>query len=85
MEWIMYIFIGLFLLIGIYLFYRKINEWRLFKQGRNPYKRICRKCGAHQDLYQSNIEGCEHAMWWEEVYPIGNNPKCKCHSYASYR
>lgn len=53
-----------------------------FKRGRNPYSRICKECGAQQDLYQSNIEGWKKRTWWVEMYPIGNNPNCKCHSYA---
>jgi hypothetical protein len=58
-----------------------LNNTRLFKQGRNPYHRICKKCGAHQDLFCDGYK----AEWWEEVYPIGNNPDCDCHKQAEYR
>lgn len=74
-----------FLLVGCYMVYRSIMIAIIFKRGHNPYNRICKRCGAHQDMYQSNIEGNESDFWWEEVYPIGNNPNCKCHKYASYR
>lgn len=66
-------------LIGVIFWLREVS---LFKATDNPYKRECKKCGAHQDMYQSNVEGLEHKTWWEEVYPIGNNPNCECHKYA---
>lgn len=55
----------------------------LFRKGNNPYQRICRKCGAHQHMYQSNVKGREHVTWWAEVYPVGDNEDCACHKYAS--
>ncbi len=78
------IFFGLFAIVAIILFIRGIIEACTFKKGRNPYNRICKKCGSHQDMYQSNIEGNENHIWWEEVYPIGNDENCKCHKYAQY-
>lgn len=64
-----------------------VAKWLLFKKDPrgNPYRRYCKKCGACQIMYQSNIEGWEDDIWWEEVYPIGDNPKCKCHDYSEYR
>jgi hypothetical protein len=52
-----------------------------FKPGHNKFARICRQCGAHQNKYRSNVIG-ENREWWEEVYPIGNDPDCSCHTYA---
>lgn len=76
----------LMLLLIVAVIYFLINayvkERRQFKPGHNPYARICRKCGAHQHQHRSNVEGFEHHTWWEEMYPIGNDPNCKCHSYA---
>lgn len=51
-----------------------------YKPGRNPYHRICRKCGQHQIMYQSCF-----GSWWEEVYPLGNNPECRCHKDTERR
>lgn len=73
------------LLIGLYHWIRRsIRQSILFKLGRNPYRRVCKKCGSCQTMYSSNIEGLEEVSWWEEVYPIGDNPNCECHSYAEY-
>lgn len=63
--YILYSFFGLIFLGGIWAIFSKIRENNLFKAGHNPYARICKKCGAHQNLYQSNIEGCDHHTWWE--------------------
>lgn len=79
------VFIGIMVLASIYFIIRQIRIMFLFTVDKyNPYNRKCTKCGAHQVMYQSNIEGMEHWTWWEEVYPIGNNEKCKCHKYAEY-
>ena len=84
MEIVAIIF-GLIVTLGaIYFIWHSIMQSILFKQGHNPYCRICRRCGAHQVQYGSNIIGNEHITWWQEVYPIGNNPKCKCHNYSEY-
>lgn len=72
-------------LVVIHQIIRGIKALILFKKGHNPFSRICKKCGAHQHQYRSNIEGNEHETWWEEVYPIGNDEKCKCHKYSDYR
>jgi len=69
---------------GILSAFFVIKEKLLFKKGHTPYSRICKKCNSHQIMYSSNIEGEENIHWWQEVYPIGNNEKCKCHSYAEY-
>ncbi|MES2428295.1 MAG: hypothetical protein V4560_15045 [Bacteroidota bacterium] len=78
------IFFGLIVLGGLIAIACSIVEWSYFKSGRNPYIRICKKCGSHQNQYRSNIEGQETHTWWEEVYPVGNNEKCKCHSFSEY-
>ena len=83
-----YIFFGTVVVITSFALFdltSSIKEYLQFKQGRNPFNRICKKCGSHQDQYQSNIEGCSHQSWWSEVYPLGNNPDCKCHSYSEDR
>ena len=72
------VFVGLTVLAIIY----SIKERRQFKRGHNPFTRICKSCGAHQDQYRSNVEGWEHHTWWVEMSPVGNDPNCKCHSYA---
>ena len=69
----------------IYLSRKTLLVHTLFRWGKNPFRRYCKKCGACQVMYGSNIQGCEHDTWWEEVYPIGDNPDCKCHKYATYR
>jgi hypothetical protein len=51
-----------------------------FKKGDNPFHRICRKCGAHQVEYDRF-----GVTQWEEIYPIGNDENCSCHSYAHNR
>lgn len=67
-------------IFGLWLLGRHIHGNHLFKKGRNPYHRICKKCGAHQEQFHE-IERPQ-CNWWEEVYPIGNDPKCKCHRYG---
>ena len=62
-----------------------LHKALLFKGGDNPFHRICTKCGSHQVMYRSNIQGHEHATWWEEIYPLGNNEKCWCHWYADHK
>lgn len=71
--------IFLFLLIIGYQSYHFIKQIRIFKRGRNPYHRICKKCGAHQVYYTSIYT---RYSWWGEIYPIGNNENCECHKYA---
>ena len=80
-----YIEVVLSILIAIAIIRFIINAvkfHKLFKRSHNPYYRICKKCGSHQSMYQSNIEGCENDVWWERVYPLGNDEKCQCHSYT---
>ncbi len=81
--WLAVILVGLYFLGAGYLVYRWVWQMVLFKCGHNPYARICKRCGAHQNMYQSNIED-DNSTWWEDVYPIGNNEKCKCHSFTDY-
>jgi hypothetical protein len=64
----------------IYLIRKSIINMLRYKRGRNPYHRICRKCGAHQVVYESCF-----GTWWDEVYPIGNDPNCKCHKDTEQR
>lgn len=64
-------------------FYKWLQELFLFKTGDNPYRRTCRKCGAQQEMYQSNVEGFETTYWWEEKFTFINKPKCKCHKYVN--
>ena len=47
-----------------------------YAKGRNPYHRICKKCGQHQNMMSLSYDPA--ITWWEEVYPEGNNPKCSC-------
>jgi hypothetical protein len=70
------ILIGSFLWWGIYSvrYYQNLFEYN------NPFSRTCKKCGAHQNQYCYSYNDRE--TWWEEMYPIGNDPNCKCHSYA---
>lgn len=79
------ILLVLITIVGTYSLYRGIVSAMLFKYDKyNPYRRHCKKCNSHQVMYSSNIEG-DNSWWWEEVYPIGNNDKCKCHSFSDYR
>jgi len=82
--WFIYILFVFIVGGSIWAAIRQIKIMLLFKQGHNPFNRICKKCGSHQVQYQSNIEGQSHVTWWQEVYPIGNNEKCQCHKYAEY-
>lgn len=86
MEWVDIVVLSFFALIvlgGVLAIFLKTKESLLFRGGRNPYHRICKKCGSHQNMYKSNIEG-NNSTWWEDVYPIGNDENCKCHSYSDY-
>lgn len=75
-------FISLFLAFMLYKIYKVIQAYYLFKKDHNPYSRECKKCGSVSSLhhYYGEAQDC----WWEESY-MGNNPKCKCHSYSNYR
>jgi hypothetical protein len=69
----------------VWFIWDKRKENKLFYTDKNnPFRRKCKKCGSAQSMYKSNIEGCND-VWWEEIYPIGNNPKCQCHKYSDYR
>jgi hypothetical protein len=79
------VFFGIMVFISLLLIIRQIRITMLFKNGHNPYVRICRKCGATQNQYQTNYENdIDPLIWWEEVYPIGNDENCPCHKYAEY-
>lgn len=80
-----YIFFSILALALGYGIYCAIMVAILFKKDEygNPYRRTCKRCGQMQIMYSSNIEG-DDSRWWEEVYPMGNNPKCKCKHFASY-
>lgn len=84
LDIITYLFIGLITIISFGMIFilliNKIIIKMRYKSGRNMFHRICKKCGAHQVVYESCF-----GSWWEEVYPIGNNPDCKCHGDAEYR
>jgi hypothetical protein len=67
----------------IYGIYRMTLAHILFKHDRNPFRRVCKRCNQLQEMYQSNIEGCND-MWWENMGTQGD-AKCKCQSFASYR
>lgn len=72
------------LIIGyIWASWWKIREWRLFKKDKyNPYRRKCCRCGQWQSMYDNGKDLSAYHSWWEEIYPMGNNPKCKCKKYA---
>lgn len=74
MQYILLGLIGLIVALGFYFFIANVVRSFSYKRGNNPYHRICKKCGAHQVVYESCF-----GTWWGEVYPIGNNPSCKCH------
>ena len=73
-------FVVSMLAIG-HTFYTAIKVNRQFKYDDNPFRRHCGKCGAQQDNYHE--AGNTGNTWWEEMYPIGNDPDCKCHTYAN--
>lgn len=75
------IIIGPIIVVSAIFLISYILECSIFQYERNPYRRTCKKCGAQQDL--TEFVG-SRMMWWEESYPIGNDPSCKCHSYAEY-
>lgn len=47
-----------------------------FTYGRNPYRRICARCGQQQDNHCHGGEWKEG--WWEPMGAI-MDPDCKCH------
>lgn len=67
----------------VWVIYKTIQTNRQFKYNDNPYSRTCRKCGALQHMYHHHGEPGD--TWWQEMYPIGNDPNCKCHGYAQNR
>lgn len=67
------------IIVGLIFFLILLEKLRYNSDG-NPYRRVCKKCGATQVQYES-VNG----TWWGEVYPIGNDPNCICHKDAEYR
>jgi hypothetical protein len=77
-----YIFVGLYLLAAQWLIRRWITTKILFKVDEyNPYRRKCKKCGQWQSMYDNGRELSAYRSWWEEIYPLGNDPNCKCKKY----
>lgn len=69
-----YIPIILFIAFVFYLIY-KVLKRTLMYTWENPFHRVCKKCGAHQIMYESCF-----GQWWSDVYPLGNDSNCKCHN-----
>lgn len=51
-----------------------------FREGRNPYVRICKTCGQVQNCMQRSWGG---SCWWEDMMPVPDK-ECKCHDYSDY-
>jgi hypothetical protein len=80
-----YIFLFIFFIVVAFFVKLTFSEYqknRIFKQGRNKYSRICKRCGATQDNY-SYANHFGGPTWWEEMYPMGNDPNCICRRYAN--
>lgn len=78
-----YIFVGVYFLVAQWLIRRWLTELFLFRSDEyNPYRRYCKKCGQWQSMYDNGGQRHSYHSWWEEIYPIGNNPTCKCKKYA---
>jgi hypothetical protein len=78
MGYLLLLILGLLLAAPIYSIILKLIERRYFKEGRNPYERICKKCGCHQELHEGYVYEW-NCIWWEDVPPFGDNPNCECH------
>lgn len=82
--WAAYLFLGLFLLAGQWLLRRWITQILLFKSDPyNPFRRKCKKCGQWQAMYDNGQDLPLYRSWWEEIYPLGNDPNCRCKKYIS--
>lgn len=79
-----YIISGLYIICVQWLLRRWIMQMILFKRDEyNPFRRKCRRCGQWQSMYDNGgTSGLDYRSWWEEIYPLGNNPKCKCKKYC---
>ena len=77
---ILYIIAIVFTIGGIWSVGQECFERRLFKYDKYHVSRTCKRCGSTQNKYARpwDLSSC----WWEEVYPIGNNPNCICHNFA---
>ena len=78
--WVLWGIWGGMLVLGVYATVDRIIVSLRYKPGRNRFHRICKKCGAHQVVYESCL-----GVWWEEVYPLGNDPDCGCHKDVQAR
>jgi transcription elongation factor Elf1 len=77
------IFVCIYVAGGQWVLRRFITESTLFKRHHNPYKRTCKRCGQQQVMYDNGgTIGADYHSWWEEAYPIGNDPKCRCKKYS---
>lgn len=74
------IFVTLYLLAAQWCIRIWLKEKCLFRYGRNPYRRECKRCGQWQTNYSFPDYGSRN-NWWEEIYPVGNDPKCECKKY----
>lgn len=74
-------FILFVFLLGVYCAYRYLSESARYKaHPRNPYIRICRKCGEEQHQYENSFGG----TWWVSYgHPI--NASCDCHNDTECR
>lgn len=79
-----YIVLALIALLIGYGIYRMVLARMLFKYDDcNPYRRVCKRCGQQQDMFESNFVD-SFDFWWENMGVKGDR-QCKCQSYASYR
>lgn len=76
-----YIISGLIIAAIFYAFYKKGQEMSMFKIGRNPFVRECKRCGAIHNNMSWSMNDNENA-WWEEVAE-GNDPACKCKQHQN--
>ena len=71
--------VALVVILAIYSAIRQFDEDALFEyDDPNPFRRKCKKCGQWQAEYSLDYH---KPGWWEEIYPLGDDPNCECKKY----
>lgn len=84
MDTIFFLILNIALIYGLtrlFLHVRFVIQKQKLFEYRTPYSRTCRKCKALQNMYSYSWGG---RSWWEEMYPIGNDPHCECHQFSEH-
>jgi hypothetical protein len=61
----------------------KVYMMTVFRRGRNPFSRICRRCGQQQDMHCWSWSSPGYG-WWEDMQDIPDE-NCRCHKFSTHK